>query len=312
MVRHVVMLHEGAVIGSLLRIVRRIKIRDLTVTAQFGVDSSLVPRFQGRGFFGLMNQHSFERAARQKVALQLYLGGHPATAHVWVKRGIVHPRNKLRVLFLPIATMRAAARVEGRSASLPRVLVASGIRVKAIGSRIRHGRSRPPDGGSAVETIEEFDDSADDFWESASQDFDFIPVRDRAYLNWRYCDRRGGEFTVRAQRDDAQLLGYCVLKSVAGRAYIADLLARSGRLDVVERLLWDAVSFARARGTDGIICQLPGGHPYRRTILRTGFLDTGRSLDVGVISLAGEPERLDFLNRRDSRIHITQGDSDRI
>ena len=179
--RHVIMVHAGAVIGAMVRIARRVKVRDLTVKAQFGVDSSLVPEFQGRGLFTRMDEHGVERAARQEVALQLDFGGHPASVHFFKKQRIVHPRNTLRVLFLPIATMRAAGRVEGLRASLPRFVVATGIWLKATASRIRHGRSRPPEGGNEIETIKEFDDSTADLWESVAQDFDFIPVRDRDY-----------------------------------------------------------------------------------------------------------------------------------
>jgi hypothetical protein len=278
--------------------------------SQVGVDSGLLPEYQGRGLYGHMLDHAVKQAAEQDIPLQLDFGGHPASAHSWTKRqALLFPKNPLATLFKPLDAARAASRARHRGGLLRRAVDVVALEAASFAYRLRYGRSRRPEPSSMVETISWFDDSAHELWTSASAEFDFIPVRDPGFLNWRYCDERGGSFAVRAIRDLGRMDGYCVLKMSGGRAYIVDLLVRPGRLNVLERLVWDADRYAREHQADGIDCQLPVSHPYRRTLLRAGFIPGGQKVNFALVIHA--PDRnLAFLGRSDARIHVTMGDSD--
>jgi hypothetical protein len=41
--------------------------------------------------------------------------------------------------------------------------------------------------------IERFEEWADEFWTQLGARYKFIVQRDKDYLNWRYCDPRGGK-----------------------------------------------------------------------------------------------------------------------
>ena len=301
---------DGEIVGAIIRVDRRLKLGDRVVSAQSGGDSSMLPRLQGQGLFSRMRKASVEQARENSVAMHLLFPGHPAALQSWLSTGLVPRRTKSGLLLKPLDVMQAAGQTERLRGRLPRPIMAAGVLAAVWMSRLRHGRSNPPAVDGFIATIDQFDASVSEFWASASQDFDFIPVRDRDYLNWRYCDPRAGGFTVRAATMDGRLDGYLVLKFRDGRAHVVDVLARSGRLDVVERLIWDAVRVARQRSADAVACQLPVGHPYWKTVQRAGFFDTGGRWDFGGFALAMDPAPLDIIEQPGTRIHVTRGDTD--
>ena len=63
-----------------------------------------------------------------------------------------------------------------------------------------------------VKSVVEFDFSIDVFWNNIKNHYQFILVRDRDYLNWRYCDPRGGNYQVFIVEKGGEITGYCVLR----------------------------------------------------------------------------------------------------
>ena len=309
---NVVALHEGTMVAATLRIPRQVKLGGEIMTSQSGGDTSVVPHYRGRGLHGLMQDFGFDAAERGNFDFHLKFGEHAATVPSWERRGLIYPRNTMRVLFKPVDAMRAARVAQDSWRWLPRPLLAAGIKFASMSSARSHGRDdvHPDDGN--ITALDRFDTSVDELWESASADFDLIPVRDKAFLNWRYCDRRGGHYMVRTEQDEHGLAGYCVLAFAGERAYVVDILARTGHMDTLKRLLSDAENVASERGAVGLFCQLHQRHPYERALLGRGFFDTRKRSFFGVIPYGIDPERLDILDSAALRIHAMYGDSDLI
>jgi hypothetical protein len=107
----------------------------------------------------------------------------------------------------------------------------------------------------------------------------FILKRDIEYLNWRYCDPRGGDFVVRAIHEDGSMFGLCVLGvNLNDPDYpvgiIVDILARPGMEKLVDDLVFDAIQYFSDKSINSIKTWLVGNHPYTRLFSRQGFLDT--------------------------------------
>ena len=60
--------------------------------------------------------------------------------------------------------------------------------------------------------ISSYDDRIDEFWHEVNDYYRFIIERTKDYLNWRYCDPRGGEYIVKTAEEDGRILGYSVLR----------------------------------------------------------------------------------------------------
>jgi hypothetical protein len=155
-----------------------------------------------------------------------------------------------------------------------------------------------------------FDSRFDALFEEAAGDFDVICERTSDFLRWRYGDRRAGPFRVRTISGDGRLLGYAVLRWAGSKAYLADLLAVPGRLDVVETLVADAVDLALAARSTGIECFLSRHHPYRAALARQGVIDTRINVFVEYHPISASMEDLRPLSDSLARVHFQMGDTD--
>jgi len=171
-------------------------------------------------------------------------------------------------------------------------------------------RPGPPVGDWSISTLSRFEQDHEPFIAQAVSQFDFIAERSLAYLNWRYCDPRGGPFTVRLAHRNNQPLGFAVTRIRDGDAGLADILALPGHLDVAESLIRDSIDLAKSAGASSIATRLPKRHPYRPALARAGFFDIGHIAGELVASRGMPVEDLAFLADEDTRIHHVLADAD--
>ena len=189
------------------------------------------------------------------------------------------------------------------------------LAIQAEGLRTRR---RAPEHAWCVRAISAFDERVDDLIEElATSEFDYLPDRHHAFLNWRYFDRRTGPSIGLVAEDGDRLLGYAALRAIGARGHIADVLARPGRVDVARSLIEESLRRLRLDGLAAVECTLPLRHPYVPALREAGFVRlAARSRVLGVkFSLsarAGSGVDLGFLEGRDARIHVTMGDSDMV
>jgi len=303
--QHRIVESDGEIIGVTLYQIQRLKLRGRVIRVAGGVDSCIHPDYQGKGV------HTALRARRRGRARP------GADAHFGL-RNLGPVTSRIRERF-GVKAFLIANRVEALVCALrpwptDRMITAfEHVTLWARGNLARlrrafRGRSHQR---RAVREVSEFDGRIEAFCEEASQPFEFMVIRDRDYLNWRYADPRAGRFSIRLAEEDGRILGYAVLALSFGRGYIADLLALPGRADVVRSLLDDALTYFRAQRVGAAECWLPKRHPYREAVRAAGFLGKRWTLPL-VFRLYNDEEREqgDFLRRKRARIHITAGDTD--
>jgi len=146
-----------------------------------------------------------------------------------------------------------------------------------LGNRFRRSLSKNPD--VRIEDIEYFDEGMDRLWREVSDQYRIIIERKRDYLNWRYCDPRAGDFTVKQAEEHGQVQGYVVLKINRYRedypvGFIVDLLTVPNRPDVTHALISDAVGFFDEHKTNIVNSLVVKAHPYEDLFKRHGFVDS--------------------------------------
>lgn len=168
--------------------------------------------------------------------------------------------------------------------------------------------------GLHVDDVKRFSDDDDRLYRKAATDFDLIAVRDHRYLNWRFCDPRGGAYIVRGARENEELLGYAVLKPEGdGEMMIVDMLADPGRPDVIPFLLQDALEQGQRHGSESLTCCLPKGHRYERNLRESGFVAEVRMTGDEPMRMIWFPRGdhdLDTLSSPSPACHIMLGDTD--
>jgi hypothetical protein len=135
-----------------------------------------------------------------------------------------------------------------------------------------------------IKKIPSFDDSILQFWNEVKNDYDFIVEKSREYLNWRYCDPRGGNYDVWGAQENSHILGYIVLRvnrmdPYHPVGYIMEVLAFKEREDVVSALVKHADKFFEGR-VNAIYFTIVAGHPYEDILKKYSFIDSRRSLHL--------------------------------
>jgi len=310
--RHLVAEIDGRIVAMMLRIVRGVRVRGRSSLARDGVDAAVDPRYQGRGLYGAVLDHSREGPQGAEFGLAFWYSTNPRTRRRSKPELGKSLGNPIQVLQRPYHARAIVARRRKRyGGRLPASLAVLRIELERAVNRLAH----PPyvrrvGCEGSISTLERFDERIGGFFDEAARPFDFIVVRSADYLSWRYCDPAAGRFTIRAAEQEGKLLGYLVFKVAEGEGYIADLLALPGRSDVVRSLLEDALRLFRAAGVEQVTCWMISRHPYNGILRRYGFMDTRKDVGFGYEPVNLTASELEFLGDPRARIHLTHGDSD--
>lgn len=303
---------DGRIAATMLRVIRRVRVKGRDFLARDDVDVAVDPDFQERGLYGATLDHVLDRQRDAEFDLAFWYSTNPRTRRSSPATEDWPLANTIQVLQKPLrARAIVARRREKYGGRMPVPLAVLGIELAAALNRLGHppywSRVRP---SWSIATLERFDDRIGEFFDEAARPFDYLIVRDEDYLNWRYSDPAAGSFTIRAAEQQGKLLGYLVFKIAEGEGWIADLLALPGRTDVARSLIEDALQLFREAGLERVTCWMISRHPYNGILRRTGFIDSKR--DVGfryrVVSL--DKRELEFLADPGARVHLTHGDTD--
>ena len=160
-----------------------------------------------------------------------------------------------------------------------------------------------------------FNNRIDSFCREVVNNYDFIIVRHREYLNWRYCDHRAGNYIARQAEENEDVVGYSILsinkyKMDYPIGYIVDLHALPGREEVVDALVADATSFFENNDVNIINCQVIKGHPYVKILERRGFFNSRIKIHLFYSSLE-QKEILKTIEKIPaSKAYLSWGDHD--
>jgi hypothetical protein len=179
------------------------------------------------------------------------------------------------------------------------------------------GGKPPQPKGVTFREISKFDERIDAFNEKVKPHYNFLVERTMKYMNWRYCDKRGGDFKVWIAEEGGEIIGYLVLRINTldqdhPDGYIIDLLALNGREDVVESFIELAVDHFTKRNVNVVYAQVILGHPYKELYGKYGFLDSRMKpfLRYRAINLGDDLKR--FTESPGSMFHYTYGEGDAI
>jgi hypothetical protein len=215
------------------------------------------------------------------------------------------------------------------------------VRIQDIDKHLQHNEYDRPDivlkvgyiGAKALSTMEpkrtikkqsefniteitKFGFEINGLWDKVKDNYDFIVEKTMDYLNWRYCDPRGGNYKTLLARDENQILGYIVYKINRYRkeypiGNIMEVLALPNRSDVVDSLIDVVVKRFDSTSVNIVHAQIIKGHPYEALLKRHGFVNARKKsyLNYSPVALGDELKR--FTNAPPDRLNYQYGESDR-
>jgi hypothetical protein len=104
-------------------------------------------------------------------------------------------------------------------------------------------------------------------------------VRDKEYLNWRYCDVPDVDYTIYLAEKNKEICGYIVLRSVKVPEVrglllgcIFDILALPDQDDVIHCLISRAIEYFEKEKVDAIGCKMIVNKRFQKVFRKHGFI----------------------------------------
>ena len=291
--------------SAALRLMRPAYVRGRRLRARLGLYHAVHPDFRGLGIYTRMREQN-----REPADLGWGFSLVPQVRRLRQRNGEVPVGNPIAVFITVSDPLEAARhRVSGRRVS--NLAAYSWLAARGVANRRSAAKQK-------VRSVAAFDERVDGLFAAAVSEFDFIPERSSAYLNWRFADIRSGGFRLLVAEDEQDGLdGYLVWRNVGTRGHVADMLVRPGREAAAHALLEAARRASFAEGAAAIECAMMLHHPYSRALRRAGFVRAPSASETlnarfSILATDIDPAELAFTAASDARIHVMEGDSDLI
>jgi hypothetical protein len=165
----------------------------------------------------------------------------------------------------------------------------------------------------AVVRLDAVDDRVDALWERARRPSAAMVVRDRQYLDWRYCQRPDATYLFYGVERSSELEGLLVARFTTYRGmpwgYLVDFMAAENSTEVLTSLIAEATDELRRLGAAAIAC-FNSDRTTRRALYRSGFFPLPQRSPVHFIRFirAERPDLARFTSL--DRWYLTMGDGD--
>lgn len=308
----IICVKDRKIIGCNHAITVRLKVGDKVVLGTALVDLAVHPDFRRLGITNSFRDFLKDLVARRGFKLNYIVTGNP----ILIK---AIPKNSPRFPF----TVTNLVRIRDIDLQLRQMPVENGWFMKLafttakVINDVRNVVTGPmrDKADLTISEIRSFDDRIDSFWEEVSGQYDFMVERKRTYLNWRYCDPRGGDFVVKQAEGDGRILGYSVLRinrylKEYPIGYLVDLVTPPNRLDVADALAVDAVNYFDSNDINIVNYQVVKNNPYERVLGRHGFIDSKIKIYLFYQPRGGEDIMKKIIGSPSRRILVCWGDHD--
>ncbi len=311
---NVIALHNNQIIGCVHGYYLNLKIGNKTVLCGQGMDAATHPDFRRQGVYSQM----------QKIKDKIHIENKRQINYVVQVNPILIERAKRRDRkFFPHPILDM---VRIKDIKLHLAQTEKARRQKRVGfhllktvekfSRINmRTKKEQPNSELQISNINMFDERINDFWEETKSHYNFILERNQSYLNWRYCDRRAGEYIIKLAESQDRIIGYMVLRINRFKEYqtghVVDLLTLPGHGHVIDSLLQEAETYFDEKGINAVRQWVIKGHPLEKAAKRHGFINsrsgtpiiTFNHIYVGI-------EWYVFMKSNSSEIHFQMGDTE--
>ena len=130
--------------------------------------------------------------------------------------------------------------------------------------------------GITIREVTRFPEGMDELWRRAAMLHTIISVRDRDYLNWRYCDCPTRKYRIHLAESDGKRVGYLVHrvfeKDGLKIGALMDVLVDPGRKTAVHALLSSGISALREQKVDAVMSLMQRDDFYYPALRRWGFV----------------------------------------
>ena len=304
---------DDRVIGCLHSIPMKTKMHDYSFRGLLGGDAAVHADYRRRGVRNLMSKHIAQNRVDAGIDFVFTVTSNPVVVEMLSK-----DREQLPFKVINMTRIRDIdLQLRAMPVPNPNIIRLGFTTLKTVNlvkTLVRGGKENidlePQTSG------EDFLSLVEPFWEKVKSGYEFIVERDSSFIDWRYLDKRGGNFYVTYLSEDSELLGYLV--STVNKVnpdyplgYIVDMMALPDRLDVANALVEDAMRGFDRMDVNIINVLAVKGAPYERVFSRHGFLDSRVQVHIFHTEYNDKESLVEsFNNLNPLKCHFSYGDID--
>lgn len=260
--------HDGRIVGQYPLTFMSIKFENEILKVCQNIDLMTHPDYRGQGIFSRLERRALDEVSSKGVYITI---GFPNRA--------AYPGH-IKSGWFDIAPMRVMVKPLNWNNTL-RMKVSNTFLAKLCGigaslvDRIFYRSQKPPVvEGLSVTQVPSFDDRINEFWTKASSQYKIMVVRDRDYLNWRYCAVPGVDYSIYIATKARQICGYLVLRCMGWKqiklGIIFDMLAQSQ--EIAQSLVFKGIEHCKRENTDLIYHRTIANKTYIKAFRENGFI----------------------------------------
>jgi predicted N-acetyltransferase YhbS len=314
--------YKDQIIGVNHGLFTKIKIGKKVYLCQKGSDLGVDPDYRKMGVYSSLNKAKRKIIEASGIGLSYWLTSNPVLIKSYAKEddALFFP-NPIKY-YVKIKNIDKHLEKQKRGINYKKRLFEKyGYLALKITNKIKNAlRTRRIELKEEIEInqVHQFDEKIDEFWASIKNEYDFIVEKNQDYLNWRYCDPRGGNYFTWQAESKGKILGFMVLRiNRINPDYpvglIMEVIGLPNRIDIVERLISYAIDFFNKNDINIIHAQVVSGNSYVGPLTRNGFVDTKIKPYLYYRPYKVQEEDLELFRRTTgNRIHYQYGESDAI
>ena len=269
--------HDSKILGQYPAIIETMKVEDKIIKGAQLIDTMTHPEYRRQGICSTLGKKALNKMENGGVQF-VYCFPTQEVYPLHIKSSWLDV-CAFQVMIKPLNLKNILQKYFVHNRLLLNILTASGnLIIKAI----FRSKKVPDEDTLKVRKISYFDDHINEFWNTISNDYNIIRIRDKKYLNWRYVEVPNSDYTIYMAEEEDEICGYIVLgcrnEDSLMWGHVYDILALTGREEeIMQHLIAKAVEYFKAKGVDAIFSKMVANEAYRKSFLRNGFIPRFRS-----------------------------------
>ncbi len=274
---------NDSVIGVNHFLPRRIKVFNKTIKGVYPADTVVHPDFRGMGVSTALRKTNIEDAKKKGFRYSYTVTSNPILIKSFEK---IRPRFPHKISNL-VRIIDINKQLKAMPVKRPVITKWGYLTVNMLNSIQNKFESYNSSVNGNLKTINlhSFDHRFQSFLNELMTEHQYIVERSINYLNWRYCDPRSGEFIVKTAEENNKIVGFITftinkIRKEYPIGVILDLLALDNRIDVLHRLVSEALTFYEKSHVNIITSQVISNHPVAKALKTHSFLDSRINLHM--------------------------------
>jgi len=260
---------DGKIVGQYALIPIVINIKSETITGAQSVDTMTHPDYRYRGIFESLARKTYIEAAKEGIYI-VYGFPNKISHPGFIKKLSWFDVAAMQVVFKPLNwTNTLKIRIKNKF-----LLKLGGIGGNLVDKIFYRAKRAPAVEGLTIAQVSSFDERINELWARVSSQYQIMVVRNKDYLNWRYCAVPGVNYSIYIAEKAGQICGYLVLRCMQREqieaGIIFDIIAQSG--DTARYLVSKAIEHCKQEKVDLIYYSTIANKAYIRAFRKNGFI----------------------------------------